>query len=104
MMMIMTIPIMIVTTTHNITNNSKSNTTTTTIIIMIISSTAHQIHTVPPNCIETVTEKTSIVKAISHSSQCSTTGVTKAVVCVIPHDAYKRTLSANQKMYPTAYA
>ena len=36
--------------------------------------------------------------AISHSSQCSTTGVKKAVVCVILwDDAYKRTLAANWK-------
>ena len=36
--------------------------------------------------------------AISRSSQCSTTGVTKAVVCVICmwYDAYKRTLAANR--------
>ena len=37
---------------------------------------------------------------ISHSSQCPTTGVTKAVVCVIlsmKDDAYKRTLAANRK-------
>ena len=34
--------------------------------------------------------------AISHPSQCSTTGVTKAMVCVILwDDAYKRTLAAN---------
>ena len=36
--------------------------------------------------------------AISRSSQCSTTGVIKAVVCAILKDgAYKRTLAANQK-------
>ena len=31
--------------------------------------------------------------AISRSSQCPTTGVTKAVVCII-RDAYKRTIAA----------
>ena len=39
-------------------------------------------------------------RAISHSNQCSMTGVTKAVICVIPsvrNDAYKITLAANQK-------
>ena len=37
--------------------------------------------------------------AISRSSQCSTTGVTKAVVCVtcLWDNAYKRTLAANRK-------
>ena len=37
--------------------------------------------------------------AISRSTQCSTTGVTKAVVCVIlsVDDAYKRIFAANRK-------
>ena len=34
--------------------------------------------------------------AISRSSQCSTTGVTQAVVCLWD-DAYRRTLAANWK-------
>ena len=38
--------------------------------------------------------------AISHSSQCPSTGVTKAVVCVscLWDDAYKRTLAANHRV------
>ena len=39
---------------------------------------------------------TSLLKPISHSSQCSTTGVTKALVCLF-YGAYKRTLAANWK-------
>ena len=47
-----------------------------------------------------------VVRSIFHffcSSQCSTTGVTKAVVCAIlsvRDDAYKRTLAVNQKLGP----
>ena len=39
------------------------------------------------------------IELTSHSSQISTTGVTKAMVCAILHvdDAYKRTLAANGK-------
>ena len=38
---------------------------------------------------------------ISRSSQCSTTGVTKVVVCfILWDDAYKRTLAANLKSNP----
>ena len=41
-------------------------------------------------------------KAISRSSQCSTTGVTKAVLLLssLWDGAYKRTLAANRKEYP----
>ena len=37
------------------------------------------------------------VRPISRSSQCFTTGVTKAVVCVSPSVGYKRTLAVDQK-------
>ena len=36
-------------------------------------------------------------QSISHSSQCSMTGVTKAMLSCLWYDAYKRTLAANQK-------
>ena len=37
------------------------------------------------------------IGTISHSSQCSMTGVTKAVVCGILPGAYKRQFAANRK-------
>ena len=43
--------------------------------------------------------KSDIVFLLELSDQCSTTGVTKAVVCVILSGAYNRTLAANWKEY-----